>query len=99
MLEKEVSRALEELATIIARLQLVVAELQKAKKVEAKLQRKQKSPSGEEQFFSYPLRDIYHEKLQTCIAECGVGAFDPGSRRTKKPISIRADATKGTVVQ
>ena len=41
MLGKEVSRALEELAAIIARLQFVAAELQKAKQLETKRQRKQ----------------------------------------------------------
>ena len=36
MLVREVSRALEELAAIIAKLQFVAAELQRAKKVELK---------------------------------------------------------------
>ena len=40
MLIKEVSRALEELAAIIARLQFVAAELQRAKQLETKRQRK-----------------------------------------------------------
>ena len=39
MLAKEVSRALEELAAIIARLQFVTAELQKAKQLELKRKR------------------------------------------------------------
>ena len=42
MLVKEVSRALEELATIIARLQFVAAELQKAHRLETK----RSPPSG-----------------------------------------------------
>ena len=41
MLVKEVSKALEELAEIIARLRFVAAELQKAHKLETKRQRKQ----------------------------------------------------------
>ena len=41
MLVKEVSRALEELAAVIARLQFVAAELQKAKQLETKRLRKQ----------------------------------------------------------
>ena len=44
MLVKEVSRALEELAAIIARLQFVAAELQKAKQLELKRQRQQSKP-------------------------------------------------------
>ena len=44
MLVREVSRALEELAAIIARLQLVAAELQKAKQAELKRKHKQASP-------------------------------------------------------
>jgi len=47
MLVKEVSRALEELAEIIARLQFVAAELQRAKQVELKRQRKQNQPNGD----------------------------------------------------
>ena len=39
MLVKEVSRALEELAEIIARLQFVAAELQRAKQLELKRKR------------------------------------------------------------
>ena len=39
MLVKEVSRALEELAAIIARLQFVTAELQRAKRLELKRKR------------------------------------------------------------
>ena len=39
MLAKEVARALEELAAIIARLQFVTAELQKAKQLELKRKR------------------------------------------------------------
>ena len=46
MLVREVSRALEEMAAIIARLQFVAAELQKAKQLELKSQRKQKPPDG-----------------------------------------------------
>ena len=46
MLVREVTRALEEMATIIARLQFVAAELQKAKQLELKRQRKQKPPDG-----------------------------------------------------
>ena len=42
MFMREVSCALEELAAIIARLQFVAAELQKAKKLELKRQHKQK---------------------------------------------------------
>ena len=41
MLAREVSRALEELATVMAKLQFVVAELQKAHRVETKRQREQ----------------------------------------------------------
>jgi len=44
MLVREVSRALEELAAIIARLQFVAAELQRAKQLETKRQRKQAQP-------------------------------------------------------
>ena len=44
MLVREVSRALEELATIIARLQFVAAEMQRAKQLELKRQRKQARP-------------------------------------------------------
>ena len=44
MLIREVSRALEELAAIIARLQFVAAELQRAKKLELKRQREQAPP-------------------------------------------------------
>ena len=44
MLVKEVSRALEELAAIIARLQFVAAELQRAKQAELKRKHKQASP-------------------------------------------------------
>jgi hypothetical protein len=44
MLIKEISRALEELAPIIARLQFVATELQKAKQAELKRKRKQASP-------------------------------------------------------
>ena len=47
MLVKEVSRALEELAAIIARLQFVAAELRQAQKLELKRQRKQKQPNGD----------------------------------------------------
>jgi hypothetical protein len=46
MLVKEVSRALEELAGIIAKLQFVAAELQKAHRLETKRQRKQEPPEG-----------------------------------------------------
>ena len=46
MLVKEVSRALEELAAIIARLQFVAAELQRAKQLETKRQRKQAPPNN-----------------------------------------------------
>ena len=46
MLVREVSRALEEMAAIIARLQFVAAELQRAKQLELKSQRKQKPPDG-----------------------------------------------------
>ena len=45
MLIKEVSLTLEELSAIIARLQFVAAELQRAKQVELKRQRKQKPPN------------------------------------------------------
>ena len=41
MLIREVSRAVEELAEIIAKLKFVAAELQKAHKLETKRQRKQ----------------------------------------------------------
>jgi len=44
MLVKEVSRALEELAAIIAKLQFVAAELQGAKQAELKRKRKQAPP-------------------------------------------------------
>ena len=44
MLVREVSRALEEMAAIIARLQFVAAELQQAKQLELKSQRKLKPP-------------------------------------------------------
>ena len=44
MLIREVSRALEELAAIIARLQFVAAELQRAKQLELKRLRKQAPP-------------------------------------------------------
>jgi len=47
MLVREVSRALEELAAIIARLQFVAAELQRAKQAELKRQRKQAPPDEE----------------------------------------------------
>ena len=47
MLIREVSRALEEMATIIARLQFVAAELQRAKQLELKRQRKQNQPNGD----------------------------------------------------
>jgi hypothetical protein len=40
MLMKEVSRALEEMAAIIARLQFVAAELQRANQLESKRSRK-----------------------------------------------------------
>jgi len=46
MLIREVSRALEELATVIAKLQFVAAELRKAHKLETKRQRKQAPPEG-----------------------------------------------------
>ena len=46
MLAKEVSRALDELAEIIARLKFVAAELQKAKQFEVKRERKQ-PPDGD----------------------------------------------------
>ena len=46
MLVKEVSRALDELAEIIARLKFVAAELQKAKQFEVKRERKQ-PPDGD----------------------------------------------------
>ena len=46
MLVKEVSRALEELAAIIARLQFVTVELQKAKQLELKRKRKQAPPDA-----------------------------------------------------
>jgi hypothetical protein len=44
MLIREVSRALEELAAIIARLQFVAAELQRAKQAESKRPSKQAPP-------------------------------------------------------
>jgi hypothetical protein len=44
MLVKEVSRALEELAEIIAKLQFVATELRKAHKLETKRQRRQLPP-------------------------------------------------------
>jgi len=44
MLVREVSRALEEMAAIIARLQFVTAELQRAKQLESKRPRKQAPP-------------------------------------------------------
>ena len=47
MLVKDVSRALEEIAAIIARLQFVAAELQRAKQLELKRQRKQNQPNGD----------------------------------------------------
>jgi len=47
MLIREVSRALEELAAIIAGLQFVAAELLKAKKAELKRPRKQPPPDEE----------------------------------------------------
>ena len=46
MLVKEVSRTLEALSEIIARLQFVAAELEKAHKLETNRQRKQAPPSG-----------------------------------------------------
>ena len=46
MLVKEVSRALDELAEIIARLKFVAAELQKAKQFEVKRERKQPPDGG-----------------------------------------------------
>jgi predicted transcriptional regulator len=46
MLAKEVSRALDELAMVIAKLQFVMAELQRATKSELKRQRKQSPPEG-----------------------------------------------------
>ncbi len=46
MLIKDVSRALEELAAIVAKLQFVTAELQKAKQLELKRQREQ-APDGD----------------------------------------------------
>ena len=46
MLVREVSRALEEMAAIIAKLQFVAAELQKARRLETKCQRKQAPPDG-----------------------------------------------------
>jgi hypothetical protein len=45
MLLKEVSCALEELSAIIARLQFEAAELQRAKQLEMKRQRKQAPPA------------------------------------------------------
>ena len=47
MLIREVSRALEEMAAIIAKLQFVAAELQRAKQLELKRQRKQNQPEGD----------------------------------------------------
>jgi hypothetical protein len=44
MLIREVSRALDELAEIIAKLQFVASELRKAHKLETKRQRKQAPP-------------------------------------------------------
>jgi hypothetical protein len=44
MLVKEVSRALEEMAAIIAKLQFVAAELHRAKQLKLKRQREQKPP-------------------------------------------------------
>ena len=46
MMVKEVSRALEELAAVIARLQFVATELQRAKQLELKRQGKQKPQDG-----------------------------------------------------
>ena len=46
MLVKEVSRALEELAAVIAKLQFITAELQKAKQLELKRRRKQDTPDA-----------------------------------------------------
>jgi hypothetical protein len=46
MLAKEVSRALDELAMVIAKLQFVVAELQRAPKFELKRQSKQTPTDG-----------------------------------------------------
>jgi hypothetical protein len=42
----EVSRALEEIATIIARLQFIAAELQRAKSLELKRQREKNIPDA-----------------------------------------------------
>ena len=47
MLIREVSRALKEMAAIIAKLQFVAAELQRAKQLELKRQRKQNQPNGD----------------------------------------------------
>ena len=47
MLIREVSRTLEELSAIIARLQFVAAELQKAKKHKSQRRRKQALPEDE----------------------------------------------------
>ena len=44
MLAKEVSRALDELAEVIAKLKFVAAELQKAQQLETKRQREQAPP-------------------------------------------------------
>jgi hypothetical protein len=44
MLEKEVSRALDVLAEVIAKLKFVAAELQKAQQLETKRQREQAPP-------------------------------------------------------
>jgi hypothetical protein len=46
MLAKEVSRALDELAAIIAKLQFIAAELQKAQRLETKRQGKQAPPEA-----------------------------------------------------
>ncbi len=46
MLAEEVSRALDDLALVIAKLQFVVAELQRAAKTELKRQREQAPPNG-----------------------------------------------------
>jgi hypothetical protein len=46
MLAEEVSRALDELAAVIAKLKFVVAELQRAKQTELKRQREQ-TPSDD----------------------------------------------------
>ena len=47
MLIREVSRALEELAAVIARTQFVTAELHRARQLELKRQRKQARPDEE----------------------------------------------------